>query len=69
MTEEFIQEFNAANEYGLQHLDAVVEKYKAAEIDLKNYYTQFIQYRLNDAKREGLKEFLSRCTMRENVMS
>ena len=69
MTEQFIEAFNAANEYGLQNLDAVVEKYKAEEIDLKNYYTQFIQYRLNESKREGLKQFLSRCRMRENALS
>ena len=69
MNRQFIKEFNVVNEYGLQNLDAVVEKYKSAAIDLKNYYTQFIQYRLNDAKREGLKEFLSRCIKRENRMS
>ena len=58
MNKQLIEEFNAANEYGLQNLDAVVEKYKTEEIDLKKYYTEFIQYRLNESKREGLKKFL-----------
>jgi predicted solute-binding protein len=60
MTEQFIEGFNAANEYGLQNLDAVVEKYKDEEVDLKNYYTRFIQYHLNEQKREGLRQFLNR---------
>jgi chorismate dehydratase len=69
MSQHFVKEFNKANEYGLQNLDAVIEKYQSADIDLKNYYTQFIQYRLNDAKREGLKQFLSRCISKENALS
>jgi chorismate dehydratase len=69
MSESFIEGFNTVNEYGLQNLDAVVEKYQQDEIDLKKYYTEFIQYRLNEAKREGLKQFLSRCRMAENELS
>lgn len=69
MSAQFIKDFNAANEYGLQNLDAVVEQYRSDEIDLKNYYTQFIQYRLDDVKRQGLKQFLSWCRAKENSLN
>lgn len=69
MNEKFIAAFNAANEYGLQHLDAVVSKYGMDDIDLKNYYTQFIQYHLDDVKKEGLKLFLSKCPKEKKAFS
>jgi chorismate dehydratase len=69
MTGEFVKAFNAANEYGLKNLDAVVEKYKVGDIDLKEYYTRFIQYRLNEQKRQGLKKFLNWCSMRDKALS
>jgi len=69
MSSAFIKSFNAANEFGLQHLDAVVEEYKSDEVDLKNYYTQFIQYRLDDLKRQGLKQFLNWCNAKENTLN
>jgi chorismate dehydratase len=69
MSTAFIESFNAANEYGLQNLDAVVDQYKSEEVDLKNYYTQFIQYRLDDVKRQGLKQFLNWCSAKEDSMN
>jgi chorismate dehydratase len=57
--EEFVKLFNEANEYGLQHLDEVIRLYPEAGFDLKEYFTRFIDYRLDDKKREGLKTFLS----------
>ena len=68
MSSAFIKAFNAANEYGLQQLDAVVEKYQSGEIDLKNYYTRFIQYHLTPEKMDGLRLFLNKCGMKEHEM-
>jgi chorismate dehydratase len=58
---EFIADFNAANEYGLQRLDEVVNENPYAAFDLKKYYTQHIQYRLDNVKRKGLQQFLNWC--------
>jgi chorismate dehydratase len=69
MNEKFIGEFNAANEYGLEHLDAVISRYRMDDIDLKNYYTQYIQYHITDAKREGLKLFLNKINKEAPVLT
>lgn len=58
---EFIADFNAANEYGLQRLDEVVNENPYNDFDLKKYYTQHVQYRLDDVKLKGLQKFLSWC--------
>lgn len=57
----FITAFNEANEYGLQRLDEVVAENPYSDFDLKKYYSQHIQYRLDDVKRKGLQKFLSWC--------
>ena len=56
--ENFITNFNAANQYGLKHIDRVVAENAYPLFDLKKYYTQFIQYRLHTANRKGMDEFL-----------
>jgi chorismate dehydratase len=58
----FIKAFNEANEYGLQRLDEVIEQNPCKEFDLEKYYTQYVQYRLDDAKRKGLQKFLAWCS-------
>jgi chorismate dehydratase len=55
---EFINEFNAASKYGLQHLDEVLAAHPYEVFDLKEYYTKYINYTLDDAKRKGLSKFL-----------
>ncbi len=57
----FIFNFNAANEYGLQRLGEVVAANPYSEFDLNKYYTQHIQYRLDEQKKEGLHKFLHWC--------
>lgn len=61
LPDKFIAEFNAANEYGLQRLDEVISENPCKDFDLKKYYTQHVQYRLDDAKRKGLQQFLNWC--------
>ena len=57
----FIQAFNAANEYGLQRLDEVIRQNPCNDFDLEKYYTQYVQYRMDQAKRKGLQKFLAWC--------
>jgi chorismate dehydratase len=55
----FIQSFNEANALGLMNLEKVIASIdNPTGIDLKHYYTQNIQYRLDEAKRKALKKFL-----------
>ena len=61
MSRQFIADFNKANEYGLQHLDEVVRQNPFPDYDLHHYYTENIQYVLDDSKRAGLQQFLIWC--------
>ena len=60
LPEDFIAEFREANEYGLQHLDEVIEENPYLLYDLSHYYTQNISYHLTDEKRKGLALFLEK---------
>jgi len=57
---EFIEAFDAANGYGLSHLEEVIALIPANEqvYDLHKYYTQNISYQLTPEKRAGLEQFL-----------
>ena len=57
---EFMEAFDAANGYGLKHLNEVISLIPANEqvYDLHNYYTENISYELTPEKREGLEKFL-----------
>ena len=60
MNEFFIDRFNEANSFGLQHIDEVVSENPYPLFDLKQYYTQNIQYKLDSYKRGGMNEFLGK---------
>lgn len=56
---DFIKEFNAANEYGVNHIEEVINSIENKQgIDLKQYYTQHIRYYLDNDKKKALKKFL-----------
>jgi chorismate dehydratase len=57
---EFMEAFDAANGYGLSHLEQVIALIPAAEqvYDLHKYYTENISYELTPEKRKGLELFL-----------
>lgn len=59
---DFITEFNEANAFGLQHLDAVIAENPFSLFDLHTYYTRCIQYQLTEAKMKGLELFLKKIT-------
>ena len=62
LPENFIKEFNKANEYGLHHLDEVIAQCPQNIYDLKRYYSQDLSYQLDDEKKKGLELFLSSFT-------
>lgn len=57
---EFIDAFDAANAYGLEHLEEVIAGVPANELgyDLHKYYTQNISYQFTAEKRKGMELFL-----------
>ena len=57
---DFIVSFNAANAHGLAHIDEVVKAEAYPVYDLKHYYTENIDYRLDEAKKAGLALFLEK---------
>jgi chorismate dehydratase len=60
LPEDFISEFNDANELGLNHLEEVIAENPYPFYDLKKYYTENISYHLTDEKRKGLALFLEK---------
>ena len=57
LSKQFIADFNEANQFGLDHLEEVVKQNPFADYKLEKYYTQNIQYRLDDRKHQGLELF------------
>ncbi len=55
---DFIQSFNRATSEGLSHIDEIVATIDFPEYDMKKYYTENIDYKLNDKKLEAVKLFL-----------
>ena len=57
---EFMAAFEAANGYGLAHLDEVIALIPAQEqvYDLHKYYTENISYVYDEEKKQGLERFL-----------
>ena len=57
---EFIESFNRANETGLQQIEKVVKENPFPYFDLKEYYTSYIKYSLNENAKKGLSAFLQK---------
>ena len=57
---DFMEAFDAANVYGLSHLDDVIALIPPSEqvYDLHKYYTENISYSMTDEKKKGLESFL-----------
>jgi chorismate dehydratase len=58
---EFMEAFDAANVYGLSHLDDVIALIPPSEqvYDLHKYYTENISYEYTEDKKKGLDRFLN----------
>lgn len=59
LSDKFINEFNAANAAGLEHIDEIVAAHPFPLYDLKKYYTLHMNYRLDQRKQEALHFFLN----------
>jgi chorismate dehydratase len=55
---DFLQRFNEANAVGLDHLDEIIEANPFPYYDLHTYYTENIQYKLDEPKIAGMNKFL-----------
>ena len=60
LSPQFIDNFNAANAFGLQHLEEVLQLNPYEAFDLKAYYNHYISFDLTDKKRKGLQLFLDK---------
>ncbi|RLD77334.1 MAG: ABC transporter substrate-binding protein [Bacteroidetes bacterium] len=58
---KFVKEFNKALLYGLENIEQVVSEFYAAfpdcKIDMHKYFTQYISYELDNAKKQAMKLF------------
>ncbi|WP_346236496.1 menaquinone biosynthesis protein [Niabella insulamsoli] len=55
---DFINKFDEANAYGLQHIDEIASAHSNGVYDLQKYYAVNLSYELDEKKREGLALFL-----------
>lgn len=62
LPEAFITAFNAANEAGVNYIPRVVAATPYPVFDLHAYYTRFINYELDEPKRQALALFLNKLT-------
>lgn len=60
LPEEFVEEFNAANGIGFKNLNYIVQENPNALLDLKEYYTRFIDYNLTQKTIKGMNTFLNK---------
>ncbi len=63
LPEDFIAEFNAACQYGINHIDNLVKELETEKDfypDTFNYLTKSLSYNFDKGKKEGLALFLSR---------
>jgi chorismate dehydratase len=58
---DFMEAFDDASGYGVQHLDKVIEDLspQSKMYDLNTYFTQNISYNFDEEKKKGLDLFLS----------
>jgi chorismate dehydratase len=55
---EFVKRFDTANRQGLQQIEQVVQQHPYDVFNLHDYFTRYLDYRLDDRKRAGLNRFL-----------
>ena len=55
-----IKSFNKANLIGLQNLENVVAENPYPDFTLKEYYTSYITYHFDDAKKRSLNLFIDK---------
>ncbi len=58
VAQSFIDRFNESCAFGFLHLDQVISENTLEDFDIKSYYTQYIKFKLDAAKREAKALFL-----------
>ena len=54
----FVAAFDEANRQGLMQIEAVVAENPYPVFDLREYYTRYLDYSLDQSKRNGMEKFL-----------
>lgn len=55
----WVNRFDQANAYGVEHISLVLEQLPENEFDLRKYYTHYLNYVFDEEKQKGLDLFLS----------
>jgi chorismate dehydratase len=63
LPDDFIEKFNEANRFGVEHISAVLKTLHYPGFSLEDYFTKYIDYNLTADKREGLKVFLEKLAL------
>lgn len=66
LPQDFLDEFNAANAMGLEHLDEIAKANSIPYYSLKTYYKDNICYQLGEAEKKGLALFLQKISTAQN---
>jgi chorismate dehydratase len=59
LPEHFIEKFDEANAYGLQHIDEIAAEYDDGVYDLKKYFSENLSYELDKDKRKAMNYFFN----------
>jgi chorismate dehydratase len=60
MSDDFVQQFNAANSLGLNCIDEIAAANSIAEYDLATYYKENIDYKIDGEKIKAVELFISK---------
>ncbi len=58
LADDFIAAFNTANKFGLNRLEEVINQLDCKSFDLKQYYTQFVKFKLDSQMQAAKALFL-----------
>jgi chorismate dehydratase len=58
LPEDFKERFNAANANGLKHMKEVIAQNAVSYYNLETYYSENIQFSLDEEKKKGMAKFL-----------
>lgn len=56
----FIEAFDEANAFGVQNVSNILAEVSHPSFNLEEYYTRYIQYHLDERKKEGMQLFLKK---------
>lgn len=62
---DWVSRFDQANALGVQNIPKVLEQIAETEFDFKKYFTEYLNYDLDEEKKKGLNLFLKMLTDKE----